>query len=125
MKERRISCLPSDILEKGWIQFVLGNGTNTTFCLVGAIIKSGGTYEKRLRLAVVEEILATGWKPKNPDRTYMSTWNDERARTQAEVVALVRRAEIACGLRPEDNPEQWNIPVEPAGEVEPVLAETV
>lgn len=121
--------LPSDLLAKGWIQGHAVNVAGTRFCIVGAMSRFTTPLLRALTVAITKEIEATEWKcPLH--RMTISTWNDQRARTQAEVVALVRRAEIACGLRPEDNPEQWEIPVQIEEElrdpqVEPVLAETV
>lgn len=122
--------LPSDLLAKGWIQGRASNTARTKFCIIGAVdycfYRAGSSFpngDQNLYPTLIKEVEATGWGKGVPG------WNDKIGRTQAKVVALVRRAEIACGLRPEDNPEQWDIPVqpieEPKVEAEPVLAKTV
>ncbi len=118
--------LPSELLAKGWIQGTVVNRARTKFCIVGAVdycfYRAGSLFpnsDQDFYPALVKEVEATGWEFGVP------AWNDKTGRTQEEVVALVRRAEIACGLRPADDPEQWDIPVQPVEEPKPVLAETV
>lgn len=115
--------LPSELLAKGWIQGHSVNVARTRFCIMGAISRLDALCRNPLQVAITKQIEATGWICPL-DRMPISTWNDEKTRTQAEVVALVLRAEIACGLRPDDDPEQWEIPAAQPVETEPVLVES-
>ncbi len=90
--------LPSEYLEQGWCQ---GNYANTggnpesgkaiSWCLSGAAWKAFG-YNDQRRLRFQDAIMElVGYS--------FTTWNDDPDRTQEEVVAVAKLAEIKLGLR--------------------------
>lgn len=93
---------PSDYLKKGWCQLapardaegrnVLATGNEpVAWCISEAIWKAFGPDEctRSAFHSLCEEVI---------DHGYLTCWNDQRGRTQAEVVALAEEIERRMGL---------------------------
>ncbi len=85
--------LPSEYLEQGWCQNVLWDGKGGV-CLVGAALMglSNGQVE-------VDNFQRTAARILGVEFRGAVDWNNDPARTQAEVVALARCVEMQMGLR--------------------------
>lgn len=95
--------LPSEYLERGWCQGVLVDG-NGKVCLLGAILMWDGgeaRWKGQRTPTFIEfsEALDLGAIGKGER---IADWNNAPERTQAEVVARAKMAEVKLGLRPRD-----------------------
>ena len=104
--------LPSELLERGWCPYVVSDDEGR-ICAMGAInqwayghVHLGlngkglpGWEDRRTRLATSLSRVTGGHRVAVQGvGGVVADWNDAPGRTQAEVVAAMRRAEEECGL---------------------------
>lgn len=126
--ERKL--LPSELLERGWIQGDMFRevGTEVSYCLAGAAEEyQRGKVFQDLFLREAQIILIERGNIKSLDMPGSAiSWNDTQGRTQEEVVALAKEVEARLGLVAETTPKpepevelRCLAEVEPAPEPEP------
>lgn len=120
----------AEILEEhGWTRgdfFVAGQG----YCVVGALARARGEQKMtdlRTGASVYLHLARTlNIAPADPAGVILPTWNDERGRTAAEVIAALREAgktwEVRMGNIGDDQEEYEFEPLEQPSVPEPAVA---